>query len=98
MISLKADTKTNLISVTFSVDEPATVAVIGDFNDWDPTHTPLVKRSNGRKSATVKLAEGSEVRFRYLNDDGSCVNEDASDWFEPNGFGETNSVIVARRK
>lgn len=61
------------VKVTFVVsadecDQP--VSVVGEFNDWDPLATPLRKRSNGTRSASVELPTGGSYRFRYLADGG----------------------------
>jgi 1,4-alpha-glucan branching enzyme len=61
------------IKVTFVVsadecDQP--VSVVGEFNDWDPLATPLRRRSNGTRSASVELSTGESYRFRYLADGG----------------------------
>lgn len=62
------------VKVTFVVsadqcDQP--VSVVGDFNSWDPLVTPLRKRSNGTRSATLELPAGSAYRFKYLADGGT---------------------------
>ena len=62
-----------MVKVTFSVgaDECDTpLSVVGDFNDWDPTSSPLRKRSNGSRSAAVELRRGASYRFKYLADGG----------------------------
>lgn len=50
--------------VGFSIQAgPArSVAVVGDFNDWDPSVTPLTRTVNGEWRAEVRLAPG---RYRY---------------------------------
>ena len=53
--------KGNKVKVTFTMpleQAPTAASVVGDFNDWDPLATPLKKRSNGTRSASVELAAG----------------------------------------
>ena len=90
MIS-KSYTKTkSSCRVTFKV-EPETditgVAVLGDFNSWDPEANPLKKRKDGTFSTTVSLKAGQEYRFRYLLDGETWENDGEADDFARNRFG-----------
>ena len=49
------------------------VSVVGDFNDWRPGEHELRARSNGTRS--VAVSAGTDVRFRYLGEDGHWCNE-----------------------
>ena len=74
--------KNGATKVTFALpldQAPEATSVTGDFNDWDPLSHPLKKRSNGTRSASVELAEGEVVQFRYLSDGGFWFNEADSD-------------------
>jgi hypothetical protein len=68
-------------------------SVVGDFNRWDPFTHPLKKRSNGTLSVSVELPPGI-YSFRYLADGGVFFDEPEADAVEPNGFGDTHSVLV----
>ncbi|MCP3936202.1 MAG: isoamylase [Actinomycetia bacterium] len=94
MIKRKSNTKADQVTVTFSLDETRPVSVVGDFNEWDPLVTPLKKRSNGLRSAAVKVPTGSELRFRYLVDGGEFQDEPEADRIEPNGYGQSHSVVL----
>jgi 1,4-alpha-glucan branching enzyme len=84
---------TGNIKITFALpDAGQSVSVVGDFNGWDPRATPLRKRSNGMRSATVVLRPGQPYSFRYLCD-GRFFDEGDADDLHPNGFGDTHSVI-----
>ena len=83
------------VKVTFAVpadgaDEP--VSVVGDFNDWDPVATPLVRR-RGMLRASVVLHAGRRYAFRYLADGGRWFNDDEADDYQGNEFGGSNSVL-----
>ena len=69
----RANASGGSVKVTFVVgveecDQP--VSVVGDFNGWDPLATPLRKRSNGTRSASVELRAGESYRFKYLAEGG----------------------------
>ena len=69
-------------------------AVVGTFNNWDPTRHPFVKRSNGTYSVTVTLPAGSSHLFRYYGLDGSWFNEPEADGYEPSGKGSDNCALL----
>ncbi len=84
------------VSVTF--EAPAelraeTLAVVGDFNDWDEDAAPLKRRSDGTWAATLRLAPGV-YRYRYVADGAAWYNDPEADYYEASGFGEDNSVVV----
>lgn len=79
--------------VRFAVDLPAgvRVALIGDFNDWNPQATPLTREPGGW-SATVPLAPG---RYRYtFVVDGQRLLADPSEPAADDEFGAPTSVIT----
>jgi 1,4-alpha-glucan branching enzyme len=87
----------DLVKVTFvlPVDQPAgAVSVVGDFNDWDPFAHPLRKRTNGTRSATVKVPAGAQLHFRYLAEGGMWFDDDAA---EVDGAGAVFSIPAPRR-
>ncbi len=51
------------------------VSVVGDFNEWRPGAHELRTRSNGTRSVSVTVAEGTDIRFRYLGEGGHWCNE-----------------------
>jgi 1,4-alpha-glucan branching enzyme len=60
--------------------EPAGfVSVVGDFNDWTPGAHVLAKRSNGTRSVSVMVPTGSQVRFRYLGENGHWFDDPDAD-------------------
>jgi 1,4-alpha-glucan branching enzyme len=92
----KHHTPHGLVRVTFEVpDRGHTVSLVADFNDWDPTATPLRRRSNGTRSVDLTLRPGSRVRFRYARQDGTFFEDDEADAYESNGFGQRNAIVCA---
>ena len=81
--------------VVFSLpDAGEPVSVVADFNGWNPYSHPMKKRSNGTRSVAVELPRGGATRFRYLACDGRFFDDPAGDTFEPNGFGDTHTVLL----
>lgn len=82
--------------VTFTapaVENVDSVHVVGDFNEWDRSATPLQKRKDGRFSGTVSLEAGREYRFKYLLGDDQWINDDEADKYVTNDYGGDDSVI-----
>jgi hypothetical protein len=67
------------------------VALIGDFNDWNPEATPL-RREQGGWSATLPLAPG-RYRYAYVVD-GRRLLADPSEPLADDEFGAPTSVIT----
>ena len=83
--------------VTFDLPAEAeanSVALCGDFNEWDKTSHVLKKRKKGNFSITISLDAGKEYRFRYWVDDERWENDWAADKYLPNDFGTEDSVVV----
>ncbi len=70
------------------------VYVVGDFNNWELTKTPMIKRSNGTRSASVDLPGKGEYQFRYLIDETRWINDPEADKFVPNSFGDAENGVV----
>lgn len=95
MICCEPTKRGDKVKVTFVVPEDTVegaVAVVGDFNDWDPTATPLRKQGNQRRAA-LTVPSGRRYAFRYLGQDGRWFNDDAADDYEGNDYGGQNGVI-----
>jgi len=81
--------------VVFSLpDGGEPVSVVADFNDWDPSAHPLRRRSNGVRSVAVMLPPGTCARFRYLTASGRFFDDPDGDGFEPNGYGDTHTLLA----
>lgn len=81
-------------TVTFVLpSEVGPVSVVGAFNGWDPLRHPLKKRWNGTRSVSVELDDGAHP-FRYLSEEIGFFDEPEADAVEPNGYGDTHSVLV----
>ena len=72
----------------------ASVSVVGDFNDWDPTRTPMrrVDRA-GTWVARVPLAEGRSV-YAFVVDGDRWVADPGAPLAPADEFGATRSVVV----
>lgn len=68
-------------------------AVVGDFNDWDPTANKLEKK-NGGWETVLRLKPNKEYSFRYYLDGQRWENEEEADEYRANSYGTEDSVLV----
>jgi 1,4-alpha-glucan branching enzyme len=83
------------VAVTFEMPADAaskSLAVVGDFNNWDPAANPMKRLKSGGWSTTVRLAPGS-YRFRYYADNGEWKNDPAADGYESSDMGGENCIV-----
>jgi len=89
--------KDSVCKVTFSLpkeaaDSAKSVAVVGDFNDWQPT--PLKKSKNGSFELEFDLQTGQDYEFRYVIDENKWENDwNADDYVASPYTGIENSVV-----
>jgi 1,4-alpha-glucan branching enzyme len=70
------------------------VCLVGDFNEWDVTSTPMKKLKNGDFTITVNLATDTQYQFRYLLDDKAWENDWEADAYIPSSVSfDHNSVV-----
>jgi 1,4-alpha-glucan branching enzyme len=89
-----------LSKVTFrlpaaAVPAGAQVNLVGDFNDWDPTKTPMDQLKSGEFKITLELPIDRDYAFRYLINGQEWENDWEADKYAPTGLGrEENSVVI----
>ena len=97
MLEKKYNESGKVCTVTFALPEAIeaeSVHLVGEFNDWDPTATPMTRDEDGVFRATLELEAGREYQFRYLVNGEHWHNDWHADAYVPNGFGEDNCVVV----
>jgi 1,4-alpha-glucan branching enzyme len=89
-----------VVKITFEVpkeiaNSAKSVHLVGEFNNWDPSASPMKSTKEGKFSTTVDLESGKEYQFRYLIDETRWVNDSEADKFVPTVYGDSdNSVVV----
>ena len=95
MLQKKLSQKKGVTEVSFTLPaeiEGEVVHVVGDFNDWQTTHQ-MVRQEDGSWLLTVELEPDCDCQFRYLVDEHQWLNDPEADSYEPNPYGEDNSVV-----
>jgi len=89
--------KTSKVTFTLpkeAVETAETVALVGDFNDWDATKSIALKKQNDGSFATsVDLEKGRAYQFRFLINGKTWENAWNAEAYAPTPFGEYNSVV-----
>ena len=70
------------------------VNLVGEFNDWDTTSTPMAReRADANWKVTVELEAGWRYRYRYLVDGEKWLNDWHADDYAENPYGSDDSVV-----
>ncbi len=86
--------------VTFEVSQEIgktakMIHIVGDFNNWDRSASPMKHSKEGGFTAAIDLETGRTYQFRYLLDEDRWENENEADRQELTVYGDSyNSVIV----
>jgi hypothetical protein len=82
--------------VAFSLDAPAAsrVSLVGDFNNWDPSATPLEQVSAGGRWQTVVPLIPGRYQFTFVIDGNQWVRDPALPQAVGDDFGQPTSVIT----
>ncbi|MDL2268718.1 isoamylase early set domain-containing protein [Desulfosarcina sp. OttesenSCG-928-A07] len=88
-----------ICKVTFSIPleiakDAQTVFLVGDFNDWSPTATPMKKMKNDGFSVTLDLEPGRIYQFRYLLDESRWENDPDADGYCPTVYEDANNGML----
>ncbi|MEI6864798.1 isoamylase early set domain-containing protein [Flavicella sp.] len=84
-----------ICKVTFEViaKESKTVSVVGDFNEWNSSASPLKKLKNGKFKAVFPLTSGNTYEFKYIVD-GKFLNEENADAFAWNNYANSENSVL----
>jgi len=89
-----ARTTETVIQFVLVAPEAASVALVGDFNDWNVSATPLVQdQGDGVWSVTVPLAPG-RYQYSFLVDGSTWIRDPRAPRAVEDEFGRPNSVVT----
>lgn len=90
-------TKKSTVKVTFELSpaqQAQAAVVVGEFNNWDPSATPMKRKKDGSFSVALNLESGKKYRYKYYLDGQRWENDPQADSVAPNIFGTQDSVLV----
>lgn len=98
MIKKEASSRSGKLLVTFEypgASRTQSVHLVGDFNRWNETATPMARKKRGDIwRVQLELERGQDYQFRYLVDGTSWHNDWHADRYVPNIHGSDNSVVA----
>lgn len=92
--------KKGVCKVTFTVSDSddnslKKAHVVGEFNNWSTSATPMKRYKKGVFKASLELKPGREYQFRYFLDDRRWGNDIEADKSADTPYGDArNSVVV----
>ena len=93
-LSLRGALAEREVEVALSAPQASTVAVVGDFNNWNPVRTRLVRSSHeGLWLAHLRLPPGV-YQYSFVIDGTTWVRAPRSKTVRADGFCGENSVII----
>lgn len=89
-----------MCKVTFGVPESDDnkihkVHVVGEFNNWSRSATPMKRSKKGVFSASLDLKPGQEYQFRYLLDDNRWENDPEADRSADTPYADARNSVIA---
>ena len=94
---LAAQPGTQVVQFVLVAPRAASVALVGDFNDWDPSRTPLRAAATGVWSVNVRLEPGQH-QYAFVVDGRDWQPDPAAPKAVADDFGSPNSVITVGGK
>ncbi len=85
--------------VTFKIPEEVgnsskQAHVVGEFNGWSTSATPMKRSKDGAFSVTVELSQGRSYQFRYLLGASHWENDPDADDYLPTPFGDSHNSLI----
>ncbi|MDL2267053.1 isoamylase early set domain-containing protein [Desulfovibrio sp. OttesenSCG-928-G15] len=68
--------------------------LVGDFNDWSDTASPMKKMKDGGFSIEIELPLGHDVQFRYRSGDNVWLNDPEADAYVPCSYAAAENSLV----
>ena len=84
------------VTFEFNIDGANEVALVGEFNNWEPITMKKAKKSGSPFKTKVRLPKDGRYQFRYLIDQTVWENDEAADAYWANDQGTDNSVVFTQ--
>jgi len=76
------------------VGNATSIAVVGDFNNWDCTTNLMKKQKSGMFVSTFNLSIDTVYQFRYVVDGTEWINDDMADDYVPSPISDDKNGIL----
>jgi hypothetical protein len=87
------------VQMKFVLDAPRAghVSLVGDFNGWDKSITPMTRSSDGTWTVSLALVPGRHV-YAFVLDGRRWVPDPTALVAPDDGFGARNSIVLVNKK
>jgi hypothetical protein len=92
-VRLAAAGRLEPVGFALAAPNARSVALVGEFNDWDPGSTPLARGADGRWQVVLPLAAG-RYEYAFLVDGARTVADPTAPAAAAGDFGAPNSVVT----
>ncbi len=82
------------ILFSYHDDDASTVALCGDFNDWNPSANRCRKIGDGLWHAEIACQPAGKYRYKFLIDGTRWIEDPSHGLKEDDGLGGLNSILV----
>lgn len=82
------------VTFEFMAEGAHEVALVGEFNNWEPIAMKQAKKEGSPFRAKVRMPKDGRYQFRYLVNGEIWQNDEAADAYQPNEHGSDNSVVL----
>lgn len=88
-----------ICKVSFSLDKNeakhvSSAYLVGDFNEWNQSATPMKKLKDGSFKVSLDLDTGRAYQFRYFLNGTEWKNELDADGFITSPYGDSENSII----
>jgi 1,4-alpha-glucan branching enzyme len=94
-LPVSPSTTDTVVRFVYLAPQADKVFLVGDFNGWDTTKTPLARSGDGSWTVTIPLSAGRHLYGFVV--DGSWAADPHAPLAPDDGFGHANSVKLVRR-
>ena len=70
------------------------VFLVGYFNYWDESATPMRKQKSGVFSSTINLEKDKQYQFRYLVDGTTWLNDESADAYAQSPISHDQNCVL----
>jgi 1,4-alpha-glucan branching enzyme len=80
------------VNLSFQKPEAKSVFIVGSFNNWDQSKTPLKPDKSGKWTCKLKLTPGT-YEYKFLVNGDSWETDPTNEVKLYNNFGTENSIL-----
>jgi len=81
------------VTFTYTAPKVSTIYLVGDFNEWNASATPLKKLKNGTFKVVVDLETKQSYQYKFIVD-GEYVNDNQAETLIFNEYANTENSLI----